>query len=138
VAVWPGSQRNTFDITKFIAKESRSFVISVSGLMHKSDITTDLPYSQLMQDCFEETQADGGSCLAGPDGEWVIEPIVNEEGLFTAETSHDNVREERQNFDPAGHYSRPDVTRLVVNRKRQAILEESTADQGNPDEDQTF
>ena len=138
VAVWPGSQRNTFDITKFIAKESRSFVISVSGLMHKSDITTDLPYSQLMQDCFEETQADGGSCLAGPDGEWVIEPVVNEEGLFTAEISHDNVREERQNFDPAGHYSRPDVTRLVVNRKRQAILEESTADQGNPDEDQTF
>lgn len=31
VAIWPGSVHNTQDITRFIAKESRSFVISVSG-----------------------------------------------------------------------------------------------------------
>jgi len=135
VAVWPGSQRNTYDITKFIAKESRSYVISVSGLMHRSDITSDLPHSQLMQDNFEEIQADGGSCLAGPDGGWVIEPKVGEEGLFTAEISHQRVREERQNFDPVGHYSRPDVTHLVVNRGRQRLLEITTDEQGYPDED---
>jgi len=138
VAVWPGSQRNTFDITKFIAKESRSFVISVSGLMRRSDITSDLPYNQLMKENFEEIQADGGSCLAGPDGEWIIEPIVEKEGLFTAEISHQLIREERHNFDPAGHYSRPDVTHLVVNRERQKLVEIATAVQGNPDEDQTI
>lgn len=135
VAVWPGSQRNTYDITKFIAKESRSYVISVSGLMRRSDITPDLPHSQLMQDNFEEIPADGGSCLAGPDGEWVIEPIVGEKGLFTAEISHQRIREERHNFDPAGHYGRPDVTHLVVNRVRQSLLELTTDDQGFPDED---
>ena len=135
VAVWPGSQHNTFDITKFIAKESRSYVISVSGLMRKSFITPDLPHSQLMLENFEDTQADGGSCLAGPDGEWVIEPIVEEEGLFTAEISHQFVREERQNFDPTGHYGRPDVTRLVVNRSRQSLLELTADDQGNTNED---
>ncbi len=32
------------------------------------------------------------------------------------------VLEERQNFDPAGHYSRPDVTRLLVNRERQTAV----------------
>jgi len=32
------------------------------------------------------------------------------------------VLRERQNFDPAGHYSRPDVTQLTVNRERQATL----------------
>jgi len=138
VAVWPGSRRNTFDITKFIAKESRSFVISVSGLMRKPDITSDLPHSQLMLENFEEIQADGGSCLAGPDGEWIIEPIIEEEGLFSAEISHQKVREERQNFDPAGHYSRPDVTRLVVNRERQSLVEIANTAQGNPDEDQTI
>ena len=135
IAVWPGSERNTFDITKFIAKESRSFVISVSGLMRKSDITTDLPHSQVMIDNFEEVQADGGSCLAGPDGEWIIEPVIEKEGLFTAEISHQFVREERQNFDPAGHYGRPDVTRLVVNRRRQSLLEITTDDQGISNED---
>jgi len=138
VAVWPGSQRNTFDITKFIAKESRSFVISVSGLMRKSDITADLPHSQVMAENFEEVQADGGSCLAGPDGEWIIEPVIEKEGLFTAEIFHQQVREERQNFDPAGHYSRPAVTRLVVNRKRQSLVEIAAENQGNPDEDQTI
>ncbi len=138
IAVWPGSQRNTFDITKFIAKESRSYVISVSGLMRRSDITPDLPHSQLMQENFEGTQADGGSCLAGPNGEWVIEPVIEKEGLLTAEISHQFVREERQNFDPAGHYSRPDVTRLVVDQRRQRILEITTDNQGISDADQTL
>jgi len=29
---------------------------------------------------------------------------------------------ERQNFDPAGHYSRPDVTQLTVNREGRTAL----------------
>ncbi len=122
VAVWPGSKRNTFDLTKFIAKESRSYVISVSGLMRKEDITEDIPHANLIKENSTDILADGGSCLAGPDGEWIIEPVVDKEGLFVAEIDHNRVREERQNFDPAGHYSRPDVTHLIVNRDRQTIL----------------
>ncbi len=29
---------------------------------------------------------------------------------------------EMQNFDPAGHYARPDVTRLTINRQRQNTI----------------
>ena len=43
VAVWPGGKRNTQDITRFIAVEARSYVLSVSGLMRSSDIPTDTP-----------------------------------------------------------------------------------------------
>ena len=32
------------------------------------------------------------------------------------------VLEERQNFDVVGHYSRPDVTKLYVNRERQSAV----------------
>jgi nitrilase len=122
VAVWPGGLHNTNDITRFIAKESRSFVISVSGLMRKSDIPKDTPHYDKLYAAFPKTAANGGSCIAGPDGEWISEPLCDSEKLIVATIDHGKVREERQNFDPSGHYSRPDVTSLHVNRERQAIL----------------
>ena len=122
-AIWPGGIHNTQDITRFIAKESRSFVVSVSGLMRKEDIPADTPHRiRILEKC-PDILANGGSCLAGPDGEWIIEPVVDREDLLVAEIDHKKIREERQNFDPVGHYSRPDVTRLVVNRRRQSTLE---------------
>jgi nitrilase len=42
--------------------------------------------------------------------------------LFVATLDHQRVRAERQNFDPAGHYARPDVTQLTVNRCRQSTV----------------
>ena len=57
-----------------------------------------------------------------PDGAWIVEPVINEEQLIVVVLDHRRVREERQNFDPVGHYSRPDVTRLVVNRERQSTI----------------
>jgi nitrilase len=64
--------------------------------------------------------ANGGSCLASPRGNWLLEPETDSESLRVAEIDHEVVLQERLNFDVAGHYSRPDVTRLVVNRNRQA------------------
>ena len=122
VAVWPGSRRNTEDITRFIARESRSFVISVSGMMHADWISADIPHSEAIRSAANGWLADGGSCIAGPDGKWIIEPQVGEEGIFYADLEFEQVARERQNFDPAGHYSRPDVTRLKVNRKRQKTV----------------
>jgi nitrilase len=52
-----------------------------------------------------------------------MEPAGPEEGLYVADIDHRRVREERQNFDAAGHYSRPDVTRLEVNRARQRVAD---------------
>lgn len=122
VAAWPGNLRNTEDITRFIAKESRSYVVSVSGLMRKTDFPENTPHLELILENCGDILANGGSCLAGPDGEWVVEPMVKEEALLVATIDHARVREARQNFDPSGHYSRPDVTRLTVNRQRQSIV----------------
>jgi nitrilase len=122
IALWPGSKPNTENITRFIAEESRSFVISVSGLMRKSDIPTYIPHADIILENSEEMLANGGSCLAAPNGNWIIEPQTNSEGIFTAEIDFAQVRQERQNFDLAGHYSRPDITKLYVNRERQSIV----------------
>ena len=123
VAVWPGSERNTADITRFIAREGRSYVLSVSGLMRREDIRAGLPHRDVMLENCPEWLTDGGSCIAGPDGEWVLPPQVGAEGLFVAELDLNRVYRERQNFDPAGHYSRPDVTRLEVDRRRQSTVD---------------
>jgi len=122
VAVWPGSKHNTEDISRFIAKESRSFVVSASVLMRKTDIPADTPHLEKILENAPELLTDGGSCIAGPDGEFLIEPITGKEMLITAELDINRVFEERQNFDPSGHYSRPDVTQLTVNRERQSVL----------------
>ncbi|MDH3628949.1 MAG: carbon-nitrogen hydrolase family protein [Acidobacteriota bacterium] len=123
VAIWPGGIQNTEEITRFIARESRSYVMSASGLMRPEDVPADLPFHDSLRTGFDEVMANGGSCLADPTGEWVLEPATDDEVLRIATLDHDLVRQERHSLDVVGHYSRPDVTRLVVNRKRQTTAE---------------
>ena len=122
IAVWPGSEHNTKDITRFIARESRSFVISVSSLMTVDDFPKDTPHLETILNKAPKILANGGSCIAGPDGEWIIEPVLNTEGNIYQTLDFNRVLEERQNFDPVGHYSRPDVTKLSVNTERQSTI----------------
>jgi nitrilase len=123
IAVWPGSDHNTKEITRFIARESRSYVISVSSLMSKSDFPSSTPHLDAILKNAPDTLANGGSCIAGPDGEWIIEPVLHKEGLIFQTIDFNNVLRERQNFDVVGHYSRPDVTKLIVNTERQSTVE---------------
>ncbi|MBT8185628.1 MAG: carbon-nitrogen hydrolase family protein [Eudoraea sp.] len=123
IAVWPGNENNTKDITRFIARESRSYVISVSSIMQKENFPSDTPFLKEILEKAPDVLANGGSCIAGPDGEWVKKPLLHKEDIIYAELDFNRVLEERQNFDPAGHYSRPDVTRLILDRTRQSTIE---------------
>lgn len=129
VAVWPGSDHNTRDITRFIARESRSFVLSVSAFMDKSSFPEYTPHLEKILANAPDILSNGGSCIAGPDGEWISEPRIGAEELIFQTIDVNRVYEERQNFDPSGHYSRPDVTKLRVNRERQSVIELSNDSQ---------
>ena len=123
VAVWPGNVRNTTDLTRHLAVENRSYVISGSVLMRRSDIPDTVPEADALRAVVPDFMANGGSCVAAPDGSWVIEPIAEKETLAVATLDEKMILRERNNFDPSGHYSRPDVFQLKVNRDRQQILD---------------
>jgi predicted amidohydrolase len=123
IAAWPGGLHNTQDLTRFVARESRGFVVSVSGLMRPQDFPADTPALAEILANSGPFLANGGSAIAFPDGRFLVEPIIDREVLIVAELDHALVRGERQNFDLAGHYGRPDVTRLTVDRRRQRIAD---------------
>lgn len=122
VMCWPGSDRNTEDLTPVLAKEGRSYCVSVSAIMQPQDVRDDTPFADEIKASLSEMPANGGSCVSAPDGTWLLEPLVGETGIRYCELDPAFVRRERQNFDPSGHYSRPDVTQLSVDRRRQTTV----------------
>ena len=49
-----------------------------------------------------------------PFGHYETEPLWDEEGIIYASLDLEKVPKSRMEFDPCGHYSRPDVLRLTV------------------------
>jgi len=123
VSVWPGSPALTQDISRFTAREGRVFVLAASGVLRRDDVPDSFFLKDPMfgsRDCLMS----GGSLIVDPRGEVIAGPLLDDEGLVSAEIDLAVLREERQNFDPAGHYSRPDVFSFAVNRRRLDSLRE--------------
>jgi nitrilase len=66
--------------------------------MRKSDFLTATPHGSAILENAGDTLAKGGSCISGPDGKWVVEPVIGEEKLIIATLEHKQIREERQNL----------------------------------------
>lgn len=118
VGVWPGSSALTGDITRFIAIEGRVYSVAASGIITADSIPSDFPLAERLREASDTVVFDGGSAIAGPDGRWLVAPVVAAEGVIVADLDLDQVTRERLNFDPTGHYTRPDVFRTIVNRTR--------------------
>jgi len=62
----------------------------------------------------------GGSCIVDPLGSVLAGPLFGQAGLLVAEIDRGAIARSRFDFDPVGHYARPDVFRLTVNESEQA------------------
>jgi nitrilase len=120
VSVWPGNPQNTVDITRFVAREGRVFSLAANGLLGLADIPADFPLRAALEEAGVTEYCRGGSALAAPDGRWMVEPLADEERLIVADIDLAEVRAERLTMDPTGHYSRPDVFTVDVDRRGRA------------------
>ena len=101
VAIWPGAGRNTRG--HHALHRPGGALLCALGARADAHPATSPPARRIWTRSWpgsEDLLADGGSCIAAPDGTWVVEPVVGEERLIVATLDHRRVREERQNFDP--------------------------------------
>ena len=96
-----------------IARESRAFVIAPSHFQRATSYPGDFPLRGLLDGV--EILGRGGSAILGPDGSYLAGPLYDEEGILYAELDPERLFEERQRFDPAGHYNRPELLRFELN-----------------------
>ena len=146
VAAWPsfscypqayalGAELNQA-VSQVYAVEGQCFVLSPCGVV-----------SQEMYDLMvdNEDQAalisvgGGFAQIYGPDGSPMCKQLPEaEEGLLFAEIDLGAIAIAKSFADPVGHYSRPDVTRLLLNRTPQLQVEEFSIqleDEGSPAQD---
>jgi nitrilase len=99
-----------------LARESRAFVVAPSHFQRAASYPDDFPLAEELAG--QDIIGRGGSAVLAPDGSYLAGPLYDEEGVLYAELDPAVLRAERQRFDPAGHYHRPDVLRLKVRAPR--------------------
>lgn len=101
---------------RHIAIEGRCFVISCNQFVTK-EMYPDLFHYQNELDQLPNGLCRGGSCIIDPFGRYIEGPIWDKEDILFAELEMDQVPLSRMDFDPVGHYSRPDIFELKVSDK---------------------
>jgi nitrilase len=98
---------------KHIALESRTFVVSCNMYATKDMYPQDLNYIHELEN-LPDRFCPGGTCVIDPFGKYVAEPLWDQEGIVYADLDMNKVPLSRMDFDPTGHYSRPDSLELVI------------------------
>lgn len=103
---------------RHIAMEGRCFVLSCNQYVTKDMYPKDLACYDDIQSS-PEVMSDGGSAIVGPLGDYVAEPVWGKEDMIIADLDLKQIAYSQFDFDPVGHYSRPDVFKLLVNKEKQ-------------------
>lgn len=110
-------QREVYQATlRHIAFEGRCFVIMSNQYVEKSMYPKDLNYYDDLADQ-PEVMCRGGSCIINPYGEYIAEPLYDQPGIITAELDLDQIIQSKYDWDPVGHYNRPEIFEFKVHEK---------------------
>jgi predicted amidohydrolase len=108
IAAWPGNStsRHLF-LSRAFASQAGAYVIDVGAILSADRVS----------DAYKDWVSDysGESCIIDPRGEVIAGPAEGEE-ILIADGSVEHILKAKSYCDVAGHYSRPDVFQLRVNR----------------------
>jgi nitrilase len=107
-------------ISQVYAAEGQCFVLAPTTVMDRAtlDMVCETPEQRAMLTVPGRAQAGGSSMIFGPDGKPLAEYLPeDQEGIVTAAVDLDAILLAKVGADPIGHYSRPDVLRLMINRQ---------------------
>jgi nitrilase len=114
--------RDTWQSTmQHIALEGRCFVLSACQHLRRSQFPADKMNNRLPE-APETVLMRGGSMIIDPLGKMLAGPVFNEDALLTADLDMSIIPMAQMDFDPVGHYARPDVFSLHVNTAPQPAV----------------
>jgi len=118
VAVWPTVHEMHQVASRQYAFEGRCFVLAAGALLRARDLPPELtPHPERVAGP-DDWVLRGGSAIIGPDGMYLTPPVYDTPTLVTAELDLGACRREAMTLDVTGHYHRPDIFRLDVQRFR--------------------
>ena len=107
-----------------IAREARTWVVCSGFALHRDDVPADFPgRDRVLGGLDGEWINDGDSVVVAPNGMITAGPLRAEYGVIHAELDLDVSRGQSWYMDVAGHYNRPDVFDVRVDRRRRTAIE---------------
>lgn len=97
-----------------IAREGAVFVVGTNSCLRGSDVPGDLPGAAETWGGDDDWMSRGGTAVVGPDGRVLAGPLWEKAGMLVARLDLEELVDARRQFDPVGHYARPDVLTLTV------------------------
>jgi len=116
---WIGTLRH-------IAREGGCWVVGAGVALRTRDLPDDFPERDRLYPPEEEWINPGDSVVIAPGGGIQAGPLHREQAILYAELEPGRAAAARRTFDVAGHYARPDVFTLQVDRERQSPVEFSS------------